>query len=246
MRPWPPPTKTRKPVAPLRALHDPEADVVEQDRGAILGGAGDGDLELARQEGELGMDRRPLPQHLGPHARVLDLVGGDAGVGIGGDIADAVAAGLDGVHLDLGQRVEDVGRVLQPGPVELDVLARREVAEAAVPLAGDVGQLAHLPRRQHAVGNGDAQHVGMQLQVEAVLQPQRLELLLGQLAGEPPRDLAAELRGALGDEGVIEIVVAVHRLWPQTVGRGRRGCARGRRWGEVCRRSARRAWHRRR
>ena len=32
-------------------------------------------------------------------------------IGIGGDVADAIAAGLDGVHLDLGQIGQDVRRV---------------------------------------------------------------------------------------------------------------------------------------
>jgi hypothetical protein len=47
--------------------------------GAVFLGAVDGDLELARQEGELGVQRAPLAQDLGKGARVDDLVGGDAG-----------------------------------------------------------------------------------------------------------------------------------------------------------------------
>ena len=76
--------------------------------------------------------------------------------------------------------------------------------------AGDVGELAHLARRQRAVGHGDAQHVGVQLQVEAVHQAQRLELVLRQLAREAALDLVAELRDALAHELRIEFVVAVH------------------------------------
>jgi hypothetical protein len=137
---------------------------------------------------------------------------------IGGDVADAVAAGLDRMHLDVGQRIENVGRVLELRPVELDVLARREVTKAAIPFARDEGELAQLLGRQHAIGNGDAQHVGVELQIEAVLQAQRLELLLRQVAGEAARHLAAELRGAFGDEAVVEVVVAVHGVILQTVG----------------------------
>ena len=37
---------------------------------------------------------------------------------------------------------------------------------------------------QRAIGHGDAQHIGVQLQIEAVHQPERLELIFGQLAGE--------------------------------------------------------------
>ena len=156
------------------------------------------------------MQGRPLPQQLGPGPRVGDLVGGDAGIVVAGDVADAVARGLDGVHLDLGQLAQDVGHVLQLGPVELQVLPRGEVAVAAVVLVGDVGELPELARAQRAVGDGDPQHVGVQLQVEAVLQPQRLELVLAQLARQAAPDLVGELRRPLQDELPVELVIAIH------------------------------------
>ena len=53
--------------------------------------------------------------------RVLDLVDGGAGVVVGGDVADAVARGLHGVHVD-GQRGQRVRRVLELDPVELQVV----------------------------------------------------------------------------------------------------------------------------
>ena len=175
-----------------------QADVVHAHRGAVVGRAGDGDLELARQEAELGMQRRPLAHDLAPDARVLDLVEGGAGEMVGRDVADDIAGGLHGVHVDFGQRRQRVGRILELDPVELQVLARREMAVAAVVLAGDIGQLAQLARRQRAVGNGDAQHVGMELQVETVGETQRLELLLGELArrggGAPGRGTARRAR----------------------------------------------------
>ena len=85
------------------------------------------------------------------------------------------------------------------------------MAIAAVVLVGDVGKLAHLQGRQGAIRNGDAQHVGVELEVEAVHQPERLELVLGQLTGQAAGGLVAELRHALGDEIVVELIVAVHR-----------------------------------
>ena len=78
------------------------------------------------------MQGRPLPDDLGIDPRVGDLVGGDAGILVGRGIAQAVAARLDGVHLDLGELGQDVGSFLEPHPVELDVLARGEMAVAAV------------------------------------------------------------------------------------------------------------------
>ena len=109
--------------------------------------------------------------------------------------------GLDRVHLDRRELGEDVGHVLELRPVELDVLARGEVAVAAVVLARDVRELAQLRRRQQAVRNRDAQHRRMLLDVQAVLQAQRPELVLGQLAGEKAARLVAKLRDALVRRG---------------------------------------------
>jgi hypothetical protein len=154
----------------------------------------DGDLELARQEGEFGVQRAPLAQDLGIGPRVDHLVGGDARQRIGGDVADAVAAGLDAVQVDLGQLVHHVGGLGQRDPVELQVLPRAEMAEAAalggqpgvavVMLARDAGQHAQLARGQFAIGHGHAQHRRVSLQVPAVLQAQRAEIVLRQLAGQ--------------------------------------------------------------
>ena len=50
----------------------------------------------------------------------------------------------------------------------------------------------------------------MLLDVQAVLQAQRPELVLGQLAGEKAPRLVAELGDALVDDALVEFVVAVH------------------------------------
>jgi len=52
-----------------------QADVVDLDRGAVVLGRGDRDLELARQERELRMQRGMLAQDFRPDARILDLAG---------------------------------------------------------------------------------------------------------------------------------------------------------------------------
>ena len=106
-------------VLAIWPAHDLQADIVEGDGRAIFGRAGDGDLELARQPAEFGMVGRPLAQDLAPRARILQLVIGGAGKRIGGDVAHAIAAGLDAVHLDLGKRRQHVGNVDQLDPVEL-------------------------------------------------------------------------------------------------------------------------------
>ena len=63
-------------LARRSALHL-QPDVVDEDRGAVVLGAGDGDLELARQPGEFGVEARRLPDQLGRRAGILDLVRGD-------------------------------------------------------------------------------------------------------------------------------------------------------------------------
>jgi hypothetical protein len=125
-------------------LHRVQTDVVDADRGPVVPRAIDRELELARQVGELGMEGRPLAQDLAPDEGVDDLVGGDAGELVGGDVAERVARGLDRVHLHARQLGEDVGHLLEARPVELQVLARREVAVGAVVLARDLGKFSEL------------------------------------------------------------------------------------------------------
>ena len=103
VRPSPPPTITSKPVSPAPLRCSRSADVVNLDGGAIMRGGGDRDLELARQEREFRMQRRVLAHDLRPDARVLDLVGRDARPLVGGDVAHAIAAGLDAVHARRGR-----------------------------------------------------------------------------------------------------------------------------------------------
>src|SRR5690606_17498180 len=108
------------------------ADIVEQYGGAVRRGSRQRDLELPRQVREFRMERRPLADDLRPRPRVLEFVRRRAGKMVGGDVADAVAGRLDGMHLDIVEKVERVRDVRQRNPVELDVLPRREVAVALV------------------------------------------------------------------------------------------------------------------
>ena len=199
-----------------------QADVVPRRRGPVFGGTAHGDLELARQERELRLQRAPLPQDLAVGPRIDRFVGRDAGEAVARDVADAVAAGLDAVHVGVGKHVHHGGGVVEGDPVELHVLTRREVAEAAaaagigaaflaVELAGDAGQRAQLRAVQLAVGHGHAQHRRVPLHVPAVLQPQGPEFLFAELARQVALQLIAELCGPLVNERAVEGVVAVHR-----------------------------------
>ncbi len=200
--------------APGGIPHGLRADVVDEDRGAVDCRPGHRDLELARQEREFRMERGPLPDQLAPGARVDDLVVGDSCERVARRVPHAVAGGLDRVHLDLGELRQDLGRVLEARPVELDVLAGREVPVTSVILAGDVGERAQLARRQQSIRDRHAQHRCMLLDVEAVFETQRPEFVLGQLAREEAPRLIAELRDAAIHEVLVEFVVAIHPSIP--------------------------------
>ena len=210
-----------------------QAHVVPRRGGAVFGSTGDGHLEFARQERELGVQGAPLAHDFGKGARVGHLIGGDASQGIGGDVADAVARGLDAVHVDLGQKVHHVGRARQGNPVELHVLARGEVAATVgqggdfaqarvglagvvvflvVEVAGDARQGAQLRAADFAVRHGHAQHGRKTLNVPAVLQTQGFELVAQQVAGLPAGELIAELGGSLAHQLAVKVVVLVHGL----------------------------------
>src|SRR6202790_3837008 len=96
--------------------HDVHADIMDQRSGAILRRAGDRDLELARKVREFGMERRPLPNDLAPGPRVLELIRRNSRQMIRGGVADAVAAGLNGVHLDGPELGQNAGTSLKLGP----------------------------------------------------------------------------------------------------------------------------------
>jgi hypothetical protein len=104
----PPPTKMRPPSSPS-FFDQLDADIVEAHRGAVLVGGDHRDLELARQVAEFGVEGAPLAEQFGPGARIGDLVGGGTGELVRTDVADAISAGLDRVHLDRGEIGEDVG-----------------------------------------------------------------------------------------------------------------------------------------
>ena len=195
---------------------------------AVFGGAGDGDLELARQEGEFRVQGAPLAQHFGVGAGVDDFVRGHTGKRAAGDVADAVAAGLDAVHVHIGQAVHHIGRFVQRDPVVLQVLASGEVAVATVELTRNARELAQLLGGQHAVGHGHAQHGRMALHIPAVLQAQRTEFVVAQGAGEIALQLVAELRGAGADELAVEVGIGVHKLF---VGKSVNDFPASHRWG---------------
>jgi hypothetical protein len=84
---------------------------------------------------------------------------------VGGSIADAIAAGLNRMHLDLRELGQNIRNLFELGPVELDVLARGEMPVAAIVAARNAPQSAQLRRRQQTIRHRNPQHRGVALQV---------------------------------------------------------------------------------
>ena len=187
-----------------------QTDVMETDGRPVVRRTGHRNLELARQIREFRMQARPLTDDLGHWTRIDNLVCGGTGELVSGHIANAIARCLDGVHFHARQLFQDHRNVLEFGPVELDVLPRGEVPVATVISARDMRQLAHLPGRQRAIGHRYPQHIGVELQVEPVHQPQGPELVLGELARQAALHLVCKLCCATRYESGVEFVISIH------------------------------------
>jgi hypothetical protein len=140
-----------------------------------------------------------------------ELVLGNAGELVGGGVANAVAAGLDGVHLHGCQFAKDIRYVFQLRPVELNVGPGADVGIALVVLASDVGQLADLSRRQQPIGHSNTQHRRIALDVQTVLQAKRQQFCVSQFTGEIAANLVTELTHAILDDVLVILVVYVHK-----------------------------------
>ncbi len=193
-----------------------QADIVHLNGRTVMLGPDNRNLELARQIGKFRVQRRPLPQDFGKRAWVRHFVGGSTCKMVGSHIANAIAGGLDGMHFHLCQLCQNLRNILQRRPVILDVLARREMAKATVISARDRPKLAQLAAGQRSIGDCHAQHIGMQLQVKAVHQPQGLELVFRQLARKAARNLILELGNAGCNKIPVEFIITIHRLCPTT------------------------------
>src|SRR3546814_9284498 len=79
------------------------------------------------------------------------------------------------MHLHRREIGQNICRIFQLDPVILDVLTRGEMAITPVIFARDRGKHMHLLAAERAIGNGHAQHIGMELKIEAIHQPQRSE-----------------------------------------------------------------------
>ena len=113
------------------------------------------------------------------------------------------------MHVKTGKPVQNVRRFNKFDPVELDILAGGKMTKSAVEIARNPRQPAHLMAGQYPVRNGDAQHIGVQLQIQTVLQAQRLEFILGKVAAKTAFNLIAKLRRTHGNKLPVKGIIMI-------------------------------------
>ncbi len=116
---------------------------------------------------------------------------------------------------------QDIWCVFQSDPVVLDILARREMAVAAIIGTRDMREHVQLGRRQQTVRHCHAQHVSVTLHIQAVLQAQWAEFVFRQFVGKTASNLIAILRDALLDDLMVVLIVTIHDDKPYLCGRSR-------------------------
>ena len=137
--------------------------------------------------------------------------GVDAGQMIGGGIADAVAAGLDRMHLDLGEFGQNIRHLLELGPVELEVLARGEMPVAAVVARERSAERAQLRPKTASPYGIATRSIGAWRWMYSPLRRRRCaKFVVGHLPGEKAARLVAELRDPLADQRAIDGVITIH------------------------------------
>ena len=158
-----------------------------------------------RREGRLHLAGHQLGGRVADEvAGVGRRVGGDveglvvrhAGPGVAGDVADRVAAALAGGESGLADLPDELGRVGEGDVVDLDVLAGGDVALVERrELLDRVGEGLHLLGADASEGklHADHLHVGLALAVDALLQAEADELLLGLLAAQEAGGLGVEV-----------------------------------------------------
>ena len=127
-----------------------QRDAVDLGRVAAIGAGGDRVLVLARQVGPVGVAVEEVGGGIDDRRRVEELVGGDPLDGAARDVADGVAAAAGGRDAEALEVREDVGQLRELEPVQLDVLAGRELAVAAAVEVRDLADRTQLERASAA------------------------------------------------------------------------------------------------
>ena len=129
----------------------------------------DGGLVLARQVGERRVAHPAADDLVDRPRRVEDLVERLTGQGRAEHHARAVTACLGGLQSDGGQPLPDLGDVLDPDPVVLDVLTVTDVGGIAGELGGDLADGAQTGGRERAAVTAHPHHEVLGLEDVGVL-----------------------------------------------------------------------------
>ena len=163
---------------------------------AVLVGRGERDFELARQELADLVAHEVADERANVGGGVEQLALGHARPGVARHVADGVAAGLSSRESDVRDEPNHLGRLGERDVVELEVLAGRDVAlDERAEVLGDLRESIHLVRRDAAERqlHTDHLHVRLALAVDALLEPEADELLLGEVAMDELVDLRVEV-----------------------------------------------------
>ena len=161
-------------VAPRRR----EGEVVRLRERAVVGAAGDAEVELARQIAEAAPPDDHLLEAAGQRRGVDQFLAVNAGERAADDVAHVVHARLLRGEVDRAEPLQHARRVLDADPAQLDVLAGGEVRLAAPELVGDVADRRQLLGGQQPVGDAHAQHeeAGRGLAVEQAVPLEPLDV----------------------------------------------------------------------
>src|SRR5215472_980545 len=126
--------KTNFFAAMAGATRGGEADVINFGVGAPVGAAGDGDFVLAREIVELGITGELLVERENERRNVCEFMFMNAGERAAGDVAGDVAASAGGGEAGGPEAIEDLGKIFDGHPVELDILADSDIGDAVAVL----------------------------------------------------------------------------------------------------------------
>jgi len=141
-----------------RAEDGGQGDVVDFRIRAPFGAARDSNFEFAREIVEVGIAAQFPVEREDDGRNVGDFMGVKSGERATRDVADDVAASAGGAQADGLQALENCGERFDLEPVELDVLAYRDVGDAVAVFVGKRGDGSELRGAEQAVGDANAEH----------------------------------------------------------------------------------------
>ncbi len=172
------------------------------DRAVRVGGR-EGGLDLARHQLGRRMTDEVADVRGRVRGRIEEFVGADACPRIAGHVADRVPAALAAGELDRGDLADQLLHLVQRDVMDLDVLPGRDVALVQRRVSLDhVREGVHLIGRDPAEGelHADHLHPWLALTVDALLEPEADELVLGRLPVEELVGFGVEVVELVGQD----------------------------------------------